>query len=58
MRIEEIAEKLARALGHSTTCEMIRCCHCACDCGSAAEQSESLEIYENWKRRSLNADAK
>ncbi len=47
--LEQIAEELARALGHRTDCEMIQC-RCKCDCGSAAEQAGALENYEHFKR--------
>ena len=48
MTIEEIAEKLARALGHDPDCKKVRL-SVPCDCGVGVQQAEALDEYQRWK---------
>lgn len=48
MTIEEIAEKLARAMGHHPL--MCRKNITPCTCGAGEEQAEAIDLYEHWKR--------
>jgi len=47
MNIEDIAEKLARSLGHQLHCRKVLA---VCTCESGQEQAEALDLYEHWKR--------
>ena len=51
--IEEIAEKLARAIGHAPDCKKSRA-PTPCDCGAAGEQAEAIDLYEHWKEKRLD----
>jgi hypothetical protein len=47
LSLPEIAEKLARSLGHKTDCFK----HSVpCNCGCGAKQADALTEYERWKR--------
>jgi hypothetical protein len=47
MKIEDIAEMLARALGHATTCRKLSC---PCTCGAGKEQATALDEHCRWKK--------
>lgn len=57
MSLPEIAEMLARSLGHDPKprpgfphgCPKIACSH-NCSCGAGAAQAKALDEYERWKR--------
>lgn len=44
--IDEIAEQLARALGHKVGCPQIIV---ACTCEESHNQAEALDEYQHWK---------
>jgi hypothetical protein len=46
--LEQIAENLASALGHSPYCRFLLGPDCTC--GSARQQAKALDDYEHWKR--------
>lgn len=54
MNLEQVAENLARALGHDADCKLILCDRCCCDCGTADKQAKALDEYEYWRREHQN----
>lgn len=44
----QLAEALARSLGHATACVKLQC---RCTCGAGTQQTQALYDYERWKRR-------
>lgn len=56
MSIEEIAEKLARAMGHHPL--MCRKNVTPCTCGAGEEQAEAIDLYEHWKRDKEKSNGK
>lgn len=55
MSIEQIADNLARSMGH----KIINGRNCGqldrpCTCGEASKQAQALHDYYQWKRESLN----
>lgn len=51
MSLEQIAENLARSMGHKfVNGRQCRQLDCPCTCGEAAKQAQALHDYEDWKR--------
>lgn len=49
MALEQIAEDLARSIGHLTSCRMVEYKQFPCTCGAAKQQAAALDAYQQWK---------